>query len=669
MSDGRANRKSKVVAFFDQLDHDRTANLKSLIDVARLLNMEGFGAIKWRQAAWKVTSGNLIHLTGKNTLSSTFNFTFPPKLGGQNLEGQWADVCKALMLLRFHRKNQTAPNQRNFITAVGYVARAAINLGLNLSKLTPEALDDACRLMSKHYSDGTAYNLQKAVGEFAGHCDANGLCRIVFKYKYTGMVRPENTGGVGQMRLDDPQVAETKNDKLVAPEVFKIIGELYQNVPTEHKYRTYVLILTLLCCLGRRFSEISLLPFQQLKVDIDGQEYLEYFPRKISKGDVFTPIRKLYMSTEVLPIVRSVLAELEITCRPARETAAEMLLKQNADLRFLSNIVDDQRLYKKDLVRLGIPASILFQSGWIRQNGHAFVDLDRLNKKGHERRKPDLYTYKKWIVAYCERHYSKIFVDPIHIDQQGKKYYLNDLLLVRYMGLSTGAYSCWVATQCTHSMMTTFLCYFPDLAKKYASLSIKVDFTSHHFRHTLNTLLDEGGLSDLLQTEWFGRSNPNDTKAYQHTSRAKRALMLRDDLKAGRAGGIIAEQLKVMPTTVRDAFLHAKIRAVHDVGTGLCVHDFSQIPCERHLQCSAQCYDYVWVKNDPGRLDELKRQYSMTFIARKTAEEKSRTGKPKKSSDWLAHNDKKLKVLSQQLLDNGVEGFDPEKYLEDKTND
>lgn len=669
MADGRASRKTKVVAFLDRLDHDRAANLKAVLHVARLLNMEGFEEITWNHIAWTVRAGRLTQLTGKNTHTTTFNFNFSPKLGGEKLSGDWADICKALLLLRFHRRHQAAPNQRNFITAVGYVTHSAANLGLKLSRLTPEALDQACRLISRHYSDGVAYNLHKAVAEFAGHCDANGLCRIVFKYKYAGMVRPENTGGVGHIRLDDPQVADTKSDKLVEPRVFRIIGELYQNVPIDHKYRFYVLILTLLCCLGRRFSEISLLPFQQLQTDIDGREYLEYFPRKVSQGDVFTPRRKLYMPTEVLPIVRSVLVELEGSCRPARDTAAEMLLSADVDLKFLSQIADDQPLYKEDLTRLGISPRILSDDGWLGGNGRVYADDGRLTKQGLRRARPARYTYKRELIEYCRKDYSKSILEPNHIDQHANKIYLKDLLLVRHMGLSSGAYSCWVASQCTHSMMTTFLRYFPALAKRYASSGIEVDFTSHHFRHTLNTLLDEGGLSDLLQTEWFGRSNPRDTKAYQHTSRAKRALMLREDLKSGHVGGKIADQLKVVPITVRDAYLTARIQAVHDVGTGLCVHNFAQIPCERHLQCSAQCDDYLWAKNDVGRLEELKRQYAITFLARKAADERSRTGKPKKSIDWLAHNDKKLKVLSQQLLDNGVAEFDPVSYLETYRND
>ncbi|MCX2945664.1 integrase, partial [Rahnella perminowiae] len=119
----------------------------------------------------------------------------------------------------------------------------------------------------------------------------------------------------------------------------------------------------------------------------------------------------------------------------------------------------------------------------------------------------------------------------------------------------------------------------------------------------------------------------------------------------------------VVPVEVQDAILKVRIQAVHDVGTGICVHNFSQTPCERHLQCSADCKDYVWVKDDKGRLDEQKRQYALTALARKNAEKQLSSNKPKKSADWLAHNDKKLKTLAVQLADNGVEHFDPEQYL------
>lgn len=663
MSDGRSNRKAKVVPFLDRLERDRKENLKSLIGKAKLMKLEGFESVVWDDSEWQVNAGRLVKLTGKNTKSASFGFSLSPKLGSEPLVGCWELVAKALFVLRLHRKHQSTPNQRSFITAVGYVSFAAKQLGQELVGLTPEALNNACGLISKHYSDTTAYNLHKHVAEFAAHCDSNGLCRVFLQYKYAKMKRPASTGGMNHKRLDDPEVLETKSDKLVAPAVFRVIGELYLKVPKDHKYRFYILMLTLLACTGRRFSEISLLLNQQLSLDEDGNAHIEYFPRKASRGDVFTPKRRLYLPSEVSSIVGDVLIEIaEITVK-ARATAEEMQKTGGPDLRFLDSISEDKKLHAADLTELGISHTLLGTTGWLRKKNLAWPDNSALTKQGIKPANPIFYTYKSGLVEYCFRDFSEAYLSALHTDQFGKEYYLKDLLFIRPLGLSSGSYAHWLATSCSQSMFTTFLRYFPAFTAEYASSSIEVDFTSHHFRHTLNTLLDEGGLSDLLQTEWFGRTNLRDTKAYQHTSREKRALMLREDIKKGLVGGQLAEQIKVVPVEVQDAILKARIQAVHDVGTGICIHNFSQTPCERHLQCSADCKDYVWAKDDKSRLEEQKRQYALTALARKNAEKQMSSNKPKKSSGWLAHNDKKLKTLASQLADNGVEHFDPEEYL------
>lgn len=477
------------------------------------------------------------------------------------------------------------------------------------------------------------------------------------------MKRPASVGGLNHKRLDDPEVLETKSDKLVNPAVFRVIGELYQKVPKDHKYRFYILMLTLLACTGRRFSEISLLPLQDVSFDDEKNAFIQYFPRKASRGDLFTPKRNLYLPSEVAPIVSDVLGELKGLTAEVRSTAEEMHRTKGPDLRFLYKIPEYKKLYIDDLLSIGVSHTVIGSTGWIRKEGLVWQDYGRVTKQGKKPNNPICYTNKEGVREYCFRDFSEKLLRPLHIDQFGKEYYLKDILFIRPQGLSSGSYAHWLATICTHSMLSTFLRYFPALAAIYASGSIEVDFTSHHFRHTLNTLLDEGGLSDLLQTEWFGRTNPRDTKAYQHTSREKRALMLREDIKKGLVGGQLAEQIKVVPVEVQDAILKARIQAVHDVGTGICIHNFSQTPCERHLQCSADCKDYVWAKDDKGRLDEQKRQYALTALARKNAEKQMDSSKPKKSADWLAHNNKKLKTLASQLADNGVEHFDPEEYL------
>lgn len=668
MSNIRSSRRGRVVPFLNYLDKDRQSNFQDLVKKAKKFELEGFEDINWEDSVWYIKGGRLIKETGRNSSVVSLCFQYSPKLGGTTIKHEWADLIKALFLLRFHRRNQAVSNQRSFITAFSYVAYEASKQEQKIFELTPEHLDRACHLIVSHYSEGVAYNMHKSIGEFAAFCDANALCKVNFNYKFSGMRRPENVSGVGYKRLDDPKTLETKNDKLVTPYVFRIIGALYQKVPRDHHYRVYVLILTLLACLGRRFSEISLLPYQEMQHDSEGRYYLNYFPRKASQGDIFTPCRRLYLPSETVKIVEEVLLELSETCFEARKIASEMQRVTGADLSFLSDVSDSQRLYKEDLKAIGLNPQLLDSTGWLRKHGYTIPDYEKWTSQGRKPNNPFHFTTKAGVIAYCQKDFSAEQIEPIHIDQNSKKYFLKDLLLVRSMSVAPGVFSRWIATQCTHSMMSTFLRYFSKLAEEYCLQDVEVDFTSHHFRHTLNTLMDEGGLSDLLQTEWFGRTNSKDTKAYQHTSREKAALMLREDIKNDRIGGQIVEQFKAIPFTVQDAFLKARVNAVHDVGAGICIHNFAQTPCERHLQCSADCKDYVWVKGDKGREEELKRQYSMAIVARETSEKQLQNIKPKRSIDWLVHNDKKLKTLSKQLIDNNISNFDPHKYLEELTN-
>lgn len=382
MSDGRSNRKAKVIPFIDRLERDRKANLRALVSKAKLMRPEGFESVVWDDPVWQVNAGRLVKLTGKNSKTASLAFLISPKLGSDPLSDSWETIAKALFVLRFHRKHQSAPNQRNFITAIGYVSYSAKQLGQDLARLTAEALDNACELISTHYSEATAYNLHKHVAEFGAHCDANGLCRVLLHYKYVKMKRPTSTGGLNHKRLDDPEVLETKSDKLVEPAVFRVIGELYLNVPKDHKYRFYILMLALFTCTGRRFSEVSLMPNQQLSFDDKGNAYIEYFPRKASRGDTFTPKRRLYLPTEVISIVGDVLVELADITEQARSTAKEMYEVGGPDLRFLATMPEDKRLYAADLTEMGISHSVLVSTGWLRKKNLAWLDRGALTKQG-----------------------------------------------------------------------------------------------------------------------------------------------------------------------------------------------------------------------------------------------------------------------------------------------
>lgn len=656
MSTEKVLRKSKVIPFLTSLQIDRQVNLNNLVSKAKLLKLDGFELTQWGEDVWEITGGRLLQQSGRNSLSITMNFSYPPKLGGERIGGDWEQLAKALFLLRLHSKQQNLSNQRGFITVVGYIAYFVNQRKASIYDITRENLERACDEVSKDYSESSAYNFHKLAAEFAGHLDANGLCKNFLNYKYSKQKRPASSNEVGTKRLDDPDTLIT-NERVLAPVVFKVLGQLYQNVPKDHKYRFYILLLTFFSCTGRRFSELSLLPDQEIQIDKDGVAYLEYFPRKVSKGNTLTPKRKLWLPSQTLDLLREVVSEIRYLTKDCRDTALEMHRSQDIDGRFLGNC--PEKLFSKDLELLSISKTILSKNSRLLKEGFVFEDENS----------GSMYTTIQGLKQYWRHNFNPQSLRAIHIDQFGKSYFLHDLMFLRYYSMSSGkSVAYWLTVECSHSMLTTFLRYLDDLVEEYVGVESIPEFTTHAFRHTLNTMLDEGGLSDLLQTEWFGRSDPNDTKAYQHTSPEKKALMIREQLKNGDAGGILAEQIINLPIGIQDAVLQARVQAVHDVGTGLCIHNFSQLPCERHLQCSADCKDYVWIKDDKQRLEEQKRILAMTVQAQETVYQQMQSKRVKKSLDWELHNKKKINVLTEQLQQNGVVDFDPKAFLEEISN-
>ncbi|MBN3760236.1 hypothetical protein [Burkholderia sp. Ac-20365] len=195
-----------------------------------------------------------------------------------------------------------------------------------------------------------------------------------------------------------------------------------------------------------------------------------------------------------------------------------------------------------------------------------------------------------------------------------------------------------------------------------------IDIRSKGFRHFLNNLLDEGGAPDLVQTKWFGRKNPADTKAYQHLTTAQRARKVVDDIMAGKAKGAIADLVKVLPTEVAKAFLISRIQAVHDVGPGMCVHDFQMMPCPRHLQCDANCDEYVWEKGDKERKDALLRQAAMVQASIRAALSRKAAGGIVRS-DWMRHLKTRYRQLLAQMKTSGLNKADIQRYIAENDPD
>ncbi|MEK2609985.1 hypothetical protein WLF18_12805 [Pseudomonas shirazensis] len=479
----------------------------------------------WDEQCW-ILCPEIFKLTGKHTQSVSLNFSTAPALGSAALIGSWGDAARAFFIEREREQHKSITSHRSFVKALGYVTVAA--KGRTLERLTPAILDDACLTIQQHCTENEAYKQHNLVCEFARRCSQHGFCRSdLSEYFYHGRSRPPSWGGMSGRKLDDPKIEEERPERILAESTFKVLGELFANVPRDHNYRVYLLIITVLVCLGRRLSEVMLLPRQQL-IERPSGYYFKHLKLKGAFGSQQYSLEVVPVMTEVVPLLKAVLQELEETSADLYACAEEMCRADGPDLRFLSEISEDQYLFQPQLLRMGMPEAILSNS-WFTKN-------ERVRRGGFGRFKRVAHVLRKDIEDYCWSHYQERMTKPLFI-ADGRSYYIKDMLILKWLGTSSGHYVRWIVDTCSAASFDKFMKQLDKLCAEFASAQLTQAFTSHDFRHTMNDALDRGGLSDVMQTTYFLRKNPVDTKSYQHTSPEKRALEIREKILLGEIGG------------------------------------------------------------------------------------------------------------------------------------
>ena len=120
---------------------------------------------------------------------------------------------------------------------------------------------------------------------------------------------------------------------------------------------------------------------------------------------------------------------------------------------------------------------------------------------------------------------------------------------------------------------------------------------TNQFRHYLNTIAHEEGLSEEIIAEWSGRNLITQNPAYRNVSPE---TILKKYKYANGTGGIF------IPTSLVNQSEYDKIAPAVAQRTdyGFCVHDFSMLPCMKH-QDHLTCGEHIYFKGDKKRNDNL----------------------------------------------------------------
>ena len=138
-------------------------------------------------------------------------------------------------------------------------------------------------------------------------------------------------------------------------------------------------------------------------------------------------------------------------------------------------------------------------------------------------------------------------------------------------------------------------------------------------------------MSDALQTEWFGRKNPSDTKAYQHMTPAERAQRSH----VATASRFESEPVPPKLSTQQQAVVAAEKMAVLDVGPGYCQHDWRNRPCPRFSEIPLSPDSIIWASAEGSdRQQEVIRLRRFVALMLDNAQIQVAQGK-QEASAWL----------------------------------
>jgi hypothetical protein len=90
------------------------------------------------------------------------------------------------------------------------------------------------------------------------------------------------------------------------------------------------------------------------------------------------------------------------------------------------------------LKELDINPSILDSGSRLSKDGLVFPDHDKLTAAGQKPSHTICYTTHEGLQTYCKYNFNPNSLSPIHVDQSGKKYFLHDLMFLRYYMMSGG---------------------------------------------------------------------------------------------------------------------------------------------------------------------------------------------------------------------------------------
>lgn len=599
---------------------DAQTNLEAFVERAQAST--SLGEVAFDDAVWNVTLVKTKRASSARAGVSRLYFT-EALAGGRGDHGRvplsnpFAAFLKAVVRLREAKASKHLDDHAGLIATGRLLHAEMAGIDYDPCRLTSDAFHRAAVAAKAGQSANTAYSTGKRLVEIADWLDRYGIGRTRLDFR-NPIRRPAGT----ESRID-ASARRRREEKLPTEASLDALARL-ANVVTSDQDVLRMRVIELLVCGGWRINELLSIP-ENCEIEEeayrDGQALLDDLGQPLVRygirywGEKGAPPAIKWIATPLVDVARRAVADIRRITEPARSAAAFMAAHEWAvQAEGLAAGDPGELIGGQELGRMLGMVHPTAGLQWLRTWRVPLVRRGRL-----------LFASRRDVCAAIRA--AAPVIPP------GSPLALEDhLFLVPQNYLHSERATIPGSVRfLTDGALSDFIAGKPGTPPVFDRFGMIEDdgtpirMNSHQFRHWLNTMAQAGGMSQMEIARWSGRKEVAQNAAYDHVSAAELAAKVRTLVEKGDIRGPLAAAHRSQPPRDRETFREVQIATAHVTEIGMCLHDWSLLPCAKHGDC-AGCGEHVVVKGDEAQRAAAERMLEETRRLLEGADAEARDG-------------------------------------------
>lgn len=629
---------SNIVQFVPKAHRDAQENLDGFIDICRN-QLKVFGtSLDFDANSWDLAGH--IHYKGRHD----FKYVHFTTWGSEKAKNP---VYMAEPFLSFAKAYLRYQHAMRPAVAISYRLRAlralegalkAEGAGSNPTRVTTQTLNRAAQMLREKLSGHTAYKGGSDLASISDFLTVHQLVSVPTVSWRNPILRPSSVSKVGE------HFDEDRARKLPSPTALEAVAKVFR-VATDTSDVLVASVCAILCSAPDRINEVVLLredcEVESLNPTNNSPIYgLRWYPAKGA-----APMIK-WIIPGMVDVVREAISKVRAETKQAREIAR--WYEANPEKVYLPPELEHFRT--QDLLSMEEVARLVFDADIPNSNAVRMWCLENkltLIKAGTGRQ------WQKLFARFSEVQSVLLGMLPARfpVADTGLGLKFSDMLFVARKNTFHAVRKSYraVIEPITYDKISSRLgsntntTIFDKFGLVEADGS-KIHLTTHQFRHYLNTVAQAGGLSQLDIAMWSGRKDVRQNDDYDHMSDRDVLAVVRASIgDPKRMIGPLATQHVALIS--RDEFARLKTPTAHTTEFGHCIHDFTMMPCQLHLDC-INCDEQVCVKGDTVRELNIRRHVDETRILLEAAQLAQKEG-DFGADRWVSHQTRTLARLEE----------------------